>query len=72
MPLALSLMYLFGRSTALIVIVVMTLIGLVTGVVALVIRGFINWFNERKLKDALKEKNHEMEMALIKSKLDPQ
>ena len=65
-------MYLFGRSTALIVIVVMTLIGLVTGVVALVIRGFINWFNERKLKDALKEKNHEMEMALIKSKLDPQ
>jgi len=60
-----------GRSTAIIVIVVMTLIGLVTGVVALIIRGFINWYNEKKLKDALKEKNHEMEMALIKSKLDP-
>jgi two-component system, LytTR family, sensor kinase len=40
-------------------------------VVALVIKGFINWFNEKKLKEALKEKNHEMEMALIKSKLDP-
>src|SRR6185437_9818379 len=60
-----------GRSTAIIVIVVMAFIGLVTGVVALVIRGFINWYNEKKLKDELKEKNYEMEMALIKSKLDP-
>jgi two-component system, LytTR family, sensor kinase len=60
-----------GRSTAITVITAMTLIGLVSGVVALVIKGFINWFNEKKLKEALKEKNHEMEMALIKSKLDP-
>lgn len=60
-----------GRSTAIRVMVVMTFIGLVSGVVALVIKGFINWFNEKKLKDALKEKNYEMEMALIKSKLDP-
>lgn len=60
-----------GRSTAVIVIIAMTIIGLVSGVVALVIKGFINWFNEKKLKEALKERNHEMEMALIKSKLDP-
>jgi two-component system, LytTR family, sensor kinase len=60
-----------GRSTAVVVIVAMTLIGLISGVVALVIKGFINWYNEKKLKEALKEKNHEMEMALIKSKLDP-
>jgi hypothetical protein len=60
-----------GRSTALIAISAMTLIGIISGVVALVIRGFVNWFNERKLKEALKEKNHEMEMALVKSKLDP-
>ena len=60
-----------GRSTALIVIIAMTLIGAVSGVVALVIKGFINWFNEKKLKEALKEKNHQMELALIKSKLDP-
>jgi len=60
-----------GRSTAITVMVAMTLIGLVTGVVALVIKGFITWFNEIKLKKALKEKNHEIEMALIKSKLDP-
>jgi LytS/YehU family sensor histidine kinase len=39
--------------------------------VALVIKGFITWFNEIKMKEALKAKNHEMELALIKSKLDP-
>lgn len=60
-----------GRSTAVTVIVAMTFIGMVTGIVALVIRGFINWFNEKKLKEALKERNHEMELALVKSKIDP-
>ncbi|HTF31140.1 MAG TPA: histidine kinase [Flavitalea sp.] len=60
-----------GRSTALTVVIAMTLIGVVSGVVALVIKGFITWFNEIKLKKALKEKNHEIELALIKSKLDP-
>ncbi len=60
-----------GRSTAVTVIVAMTLIGIISGVVALVIKGFITWFNEIKVKKALKEKNYEIEMALIKSKLDP-
>jgi LytS/YehU family sensor histidine kinase len=49
----------------------MAFISSICGMVALVIKGFITWFNEIKLKEALKEKNHEMEMALIKSKLDP-
>ena len=43
----------------------------VSGVVALVIRGFITWYSEIKLKEALVQKNHEMELALIKSQLDP-
>ncbi len=60
-----------GRSTAVTVIVAMTLIGIITGVVALVIKGFINWYNEKKLREYLKEKNHQMELAMIKSKLDP-
>jgi two-component system, LytTR family, sensor kinase len=60
-----------GRSTAVIVITAMTLIGVICGIVALIIRGFITWFNEIKLKQMLKNKNHEMEMALIKSQLDP-
>jgi two-component system, LytTR family, sensor kinase len=60
-----------GRSTAVRTIIVMTFIGLICGIVALVINGFITWFNEIKLKELLKEKNHEMEMELIKLQLDP-
>lgn len=60
-----------GRSTAVRVLIVMTVIGSISGMVALVIRGFVTWFNEIRLKERLKEKNHEMEMALIKSQLDP-
>lgn len=60
-----------GRSTAAPVILAMALIGMISGIVALVIKGFITWFNEIKLKEALTEKTFEMEMALIKSQLDP-
>jgi sensor histidine kinase YesM len=60
-----------GRSTAYIVIIAMSIIATISGIVALVIKGFITWVNEIKLKELLKEKNHEMELALIKSKLDP-
>ena len=60
-----------GRSTAVRTIMFMTFIGSICGMVALVIKGFITWFNEIKLKEALKEKTYEMEMALIKSQLDP-
>jgi two-component system, LytTR family, sensor kinase len=60
-----------GRSTALQTIVVMTVIGLVSGGVALVMKGFVTWFNEIKLKEALREKNHEMELQLIKNQFDP-
>lgn len=60
-----------GRSTALRVIMVMTFIGSICGGVALVIKGFITWYNEIKLKEMLTEKNHTMEMALIKAQLDP-
>jgi sensor histidine kinase YesM len=60
-----------GRSTAPRTILVMTTIGLLSGGVALVLEGFITWFNEIKLKEMLREKNHEMEMALLKSQFDP-
>lgn len=60
-----------GRSTALRTIMVMTFIGSICGGVAMVIKGFVTWYNEIKLKEMLTEKNHAMEMALIKSQLDP-
>ena len=46
-------------------------IAFIAGVIALVIRGFITWVDEIKLKDELKQKNHETELALVKSQLDP-
>ena len=41
------------------------------GTVALVMKGFFSWYQDIKLKEELKTKNHEMELALVKSQLDP-
>lgn len=60
-----------GRSTAVRTILFMSFIASIAGLGALIIKGFITWFNEIKLKEQLKQKNHETEMALIKSQLDP-
>lgn len=46
-------------------------ISLIAGIISLVMDGFVTWFKEIKLKDELKQKNYEMEMALVKSQLDP-
>jgi len=50
---------------------IVTYFQLVGGMVAFVIRGFSTWFEEVELKEALQEKNHAMELALVKSQLDP-
>ena len=60
-----------GRSTAVRTILFMSFIASIAGLAALIIKGFITYINEIKLKEALKQKNHETEMALIKSQLDP-
>ena len=60
-----------GRSTAIRTIVVMSFIGSISGIVAMVIKGFITWVDEIKLKEELKWKNRETEMALVKAQLDP-
>ncbi len=60
-----------GRSTAVRVIMVMTIIATISGTVALVIKGFITWFEEIKIREELSQKNHEIEMALVKAQLDP-
>ena len=49
----------------------MGFVALICGVIALVIQGFITWFEEVKQRELLAVKNHEMEMALVKSQLDP-
>jgi two-component system LytT family sensor kinase len=50
---------------------IFTLIGLFHGVVALVMRGFIAWFEDIKLKEELNRKNYETELALMKAQLHP-
>lgn len=49
----------------------MVLIGLFAGVMSIIIKGFITWYSEIKLKEELTFKNHQMELALVKSQLDP-
>ena len=60
-----------GRSTAIRTILVMSFIASISGIAAMVIKGFITWVDEIKLKEELKWKNHETEMALVKAQLDP-
>ncbi|MGB0390584.1 MAG: sensor histidine kinase [Salibacteraceae bacterium] len=47
------------------------IIALINTIMAWVIVGFITWFKELDLKNQLLVRNKEMEMALLKSKLDP-
>ena len=48
-----------------------SVVDLLVGVAALLIKGFLTWYEELKMKEELQQKNHEMEMALIKAQLDP-
>ena len=49
----------------------LSLIAAIHGVMALVIHGFVRWYDEIKLKKELSQKNYEIELALIKSQLNP-
>ena len=48
-----------------------TLVGLTHMIVAFVIRGFVGWYDEVTLREDLLRKNHEVELALVRSRLDP-
>ena len=48
-----------------------TILGLLNGGVATIIRGFIGWYDERYLKEILISKNRETEMALLKAQINP-
>jgi two-component system LytT family sensor kinase len=41
------------------------------GTIGLVIRGFITWYSDIKLKEELNQKNYETELALVKSQINP-
>ena len=48
-----------------------TTIAALNGIMGFIIKGFFTWFSDMKLKEDLAEKNHQMEMALVKAQLDP-
>ncbi len=58
-------------NTFIIFIINMSVIAAIHAVIALIIRGFITWFDEIKLKEELANKNYEIELSLIKSQLNP-
>jgi two-component system LytT family sensor kinase len=47
------------------------IVALLNTIMGIIIKGFVNWFSEVKEKELLANKNHEMELALVKSQLDP-
>lgn len=46
-------------------------ISLANGTMGLLVKGFITWFNDIKFKLELNRKNYEMELALVKSQINP-
>ena len=49
----------------------LTIVALIHTAIALVMRGFVGWYGDIKVKEELVRKTHEVELALIRSRLDP-
>jgi two-component system LytT family sensor kinase len=60
-----------GISGFLLMNMFMSFIPFVNGLIAMVIRGFITWYTELKMKEELNKRNYETELALVKSQLNP-
>ncbi len=60
-----------GFQEIVVMIVFMSLLALVHGIIALVMKGFITWYGDIKIKQQLQEKNFEAELALVKARLSP-
>lgn len=60
-----------GFDSAIVITNAMALIAVLNGGMALLIKGFIRWYDDIKLKEDLNKKNFEIELALIKSQINP-
>lgn len=60
-----------GMNSATGIFLTMTLLAGIHGAISLVVKGFINWFGDIKLKEELNKKNYDMELALLKSQINP-
>ncbi|WP_353484095.1 sensor histidine kinase [Haliscomenobacter sp.] len=60
-----------GLNSGSVITTMLAITAVLNGSVGLVIKGFISWYNETKLKEILSQKNFEMELALVKSQINP-
>ena len=60
-----------GMGSAIPIVIIMAFNALVNGIIGLVLRGFIVSYGDIKLKEDLNKKNYEMELALVKSRINP-
>jgi two-component system LytT family sensor kinase len=65
--------YLFGDGihSAIAILTIMTLTAFVNCSIGAIIKGFISWYNDIKLKESLLKRNFEMELNLVKMQINP-
>lgn len=66
-----SVLFEMGWSSAIGITILMSFIALFHGVFGLVVKGFITWYEDIKVKVELNQKNYEMELALMKAQINP-
>ena len=60
-----------GYSSFIFEFLFISFIGLMNGIIGFILKGFIAWYEDLKIKEKLQQYTHVMELELIKSKLDP-
>ena len=60
-----------GLTSAFGMVVVTFIIAMINGIMGFILRGFITWYRDIKVKEELNKKNYEMELALMKAQINP-
>ena len=66
-----NFLFVDGFNSAISITALMSFGALVNGVIGLVMKGFISWYGDIRLKAEMNQKNFETELALVKSQLNP-
>ncbi len=60
-----------GYRSALSILLFMTIGAFINGAIGAIMKGFISWYGDIKLKEELRQKNFEMELDLIRMQVNP-
>lgn len=66
-----KIMFNDGWNSAFFITITASFIALIHGIIGLVMRGFVSWYGDIKLKEELTKRNYEVELALVKSQINP-